>query len=330
MLWIIISISSIICLLFISAFLSSVEMAFVTANRALVKDKAREGDKHAQILDDLMHKPDRVISAIVIGNNFVNILASILAGATATITLGNIGIGLATLVMMIIVIIFCEATPKSFGMNNLHLALRSARAIAFITWFFHPFAAVVTSISDGLIKMTGREKPRLSLVTEREIMAMVRLGESQGTIASDEREMVKEVFEFDETKGYEIYTPKNKIVFIHEDETISQMIRTSIETGYSRFPVYRRDHDDIIGMVHIKDTLAVTDHNKPVKSIIRPILKVDPSMKADDILRAMKDKKTHLALVQSPDGKTLGLVSMEDLIEEIFGEISDEYDVDTT
>ncbi|MEM0492425.1 MAG: hemolysin family protein [Candidatus Thermoplasmatota archaeon] len=330
MIWIAISLLVILCLLCLSAFFSTIEMAFVSVSRAVTRDKAREGDKHAIILDRLMHNPDKVISAIVIGNNLVNILASILAGVTATMIFGNIGVGLATVAMMVIVIIFCEVTPKTFGMNNMRLALRSARALALITWLFHPMVILVTGISNGLIRITGREEPKVSLVTEREIMAMIRLGEAQGTIAHDEREMVKEVFEFDETRGYEVYTPKDKIVFIHEDETINRLTHSAIETGYSRFPVYRRDQDDVIGMVHVKDILPVSDKSTPVKSIMRPILKVDSSMKADDILRAMKSKKTHLALLQTHDGKTLGLVSMEDLIEEVFGEIDDEYDVDVT
>jgi len=157
---------------------------------------------------------------------------------------------------------------------------------------------------------------------------MMRLGEAEGTIERDEREMVKEVFEFDETRAYEIYTTKDKVVFIHENVTLANLIQQSISTGFSRFPVYRNDFDDIVGMVHVKDTLKIIDKNTQVKSILRPMLKIDSNMKADDILRIMKTKKTHLALLQTPDGKTKGLLSMEDLIEEIFGEIADEHDLE--
>ncbi|PNX53786.1 MAG: hypothetical protein BV458_02600 [Thermoplasmata archaeon M9B2D] len=326
MLWIILSVIVILCLICISAFFSSSEMAFVSINRAIVREKIREGDKRAIILDKLLQKPDNVISAIVIGNNFVNIFASILAGAVATMIFGNIGIGIATIVMMFVVIIFSEITPKSFGLHNMRFALRVARALAFVTWFFHPLVVLIASISDGLIRMAGEKKHGKSLVTEKEIMAMMRLGESEGTIERDEREMVKEVFEFDETRAYEIYTPKEKVVFIHENATLANLIQTSVSTGFSRFPVYRNDFDDIIGMVHVKDTLKLDDKSLLVKSIMRPILKVDSNMKADDLLRLMKSKKTHLALLQTPEGKTKGLISMEDLIEEIFGEIVDEHD----
>jgi magnesium and cobalt exporter, CNNM family len=328
MIWIILSVIVIICLVCVSAFFSGVEMAFVSINRAVVRDKAKDGDKHAQILDRLLQKPNNVISAIVIGNNLANIFASILAGAITTIVFGNIGIGIATVVMMFVVIIFCEISPKNFGFHNLRFALRVARPLALITWMFHPLVVLVASISNGLIQMAGGKKRPRALVTEKEIMAMMRLGEAEGTIERDEREMVKEVFEFDETRAYEIYTPKDKVVFIHENDTFADLIQKSISTGFSRFPIYRNDLDDIVGMVHIKDTLKINDKNMLVKSIMRPMLKIDSDMKADDILRLMKSKKTHLALLQTADGKTKGLLSMEDLIEEIFGEIADEYDLE--
>ncbi len=326
MFWIIVSILVIILLVLISSFFSSAEMDFVSINRSVVKEKAREGDKHAIILDRLLQNPQNVISAIVIGNNLVNIFASIIAGTIATIFFGNIGIGIATLVMMFLVIIFGESTPKSFGIRNIRFALRVARPLAFITKIFHPLVILLTSISNGLIRLAGGKIRSRSIITEKEIMAMMRLGEAEGTIASDEREMVKEVFKFDETHASEVYTSNEKVVFIQENDTIADLIQKSIQTGFSRFPVWRNNLDDIIGMVHVKDTLAVTEKNVSVKSIMRPILKIDSSMKVDDVLRIMKAKKTHLALLQTVDGKTKGLVSLEDLIEEIFGEIADEHD----
>ena len=326
MFWIIISIFVIICLIVISAFFSSAEMAFISVNRAVVKEKAREGDKHAIILDRLLQKPENVVSAIVIGNNLVNILASIIAGTVSTIVFGNIGIGIATVVMMLLVIIFGESTPKSFGIRNMRFALRVARPLSFVTKIFHPLVLLLTSISTVLIRLVGGKSRSRAIITEREIMAMMRLGEAEGTIERDEREMVKGVFKFDETHVSEVYTPNEDVVFLQENDTLADLMQKSIQTGFSRFPVYRDNLDDVIGMVHVKDTLAVMEKNVSVKSIIRPILKIDSSMKVDDVLRIMKAQKTHLALLQTLDGKTKGLVSMEDLIEEIFGEIADEHE----
>jgi putative hemolysin len=327
MIWIIFSIIIIILLIIISAFFSSSEMAFVSVNKAVVVDKARNGDKNAQVLEDLLLKPDNVISAVVIGNNIVNIFASVLSGYVATAFFGNIGIGIAAALMTLLILVFSESTPKAFGIHNEKFALRIARPLRFVTTLFHPLVLTLNFISYGLLKIFGRQNHRKTAVTEDEIMAMMRLGEEEGTIEKDEREMVTEVFEFDETRAYEIYTPKDKIAFIQENDTIDTLIDKAITTGFSRFPVYRKNHDDIIGMVHVKDTLIIEDTSLPVSNIMRDMLKISSSMKADDVVRAMKRYKTHLALLQDPQGKTLGLLSMEDLIEEIFGEIADEHDV---
>ncbi len=326
MMWIIFGVLTIVFLIIVSAFFSSSEMAFVSINKAVIVDKARKGDKKAKILGELLKNPDNVISAIVIGNNLVNIFASILAGVIATSIFGNIGIGIATVVMMLLVLIFSEATPKAFGIKNENLALKVARPLSIITKLFHPMVVSLNYISNGLISLLGGKK-REAVVTEHEIMAMMRLGEEEGTIEKDEREMVNDVFEFDETHVYEIYTPKGKVEFIHESDTTEDLIQKSIKTGFSRFPTYGKDLNDIVGMVHVKDSLIIEDTSLQVKNIMRKILKIDSSMKIDDVFREMKRNKTHLALLQDRDGKTLGLVSMEDLIEEIFGEISDEHDV---
>lgn len=327
MFWIIVSICIVTCLVLLSAFFSSAEMAFISINRALVKEKAQDGEKHAIILDRLLQRPENVISAIVIGNNLVNILASIIAGTIATMIFGNIGIGLATIVMMFVVIIFSESIPKSFGIRNMRFALRAARPLVFLTKVFHPLVVLLSSISNVFIRFIGGKSKNRSIITEKEIMAMMRLGEAEGTIARDEREMVKEVFEFDDTHVSEIFTPKENVVFLQENDSIESLVEKSIQTGFSRFPVFRANLDDIIGMVHVKDTLVITDKTVSVSTITRPILKIDSSMKVDDVLRLMKAEKTHLALLQTPDRKTKGLVSMEDLIEEIFGEIADEHEM---
>ena len=328
MIWIIAGVVVVGFLIFCSAFFSSVEMAFVSLDRAAIADKARAGDKRARILRRLLKKPDEVISAIVIGNNLVNIFASILSGAIVTEVFGSLGYGIfvATVMMFFLVLIFGEATPKAFGINNEKLALRVVRSLAFIRWLFHPLVMFLTGVSNQFISLIGGHEKRPAVVTEREIMAMMRLGEEEGTIHADEREMVNEVFEFDETRAYEIHTTRDKVVFIHQKATVDELIQMSIDTGFSRFPVFRRNIDDVVGMVHVKDSLNLEDTSIPVKQIMRPILKIDLSMKADDVFRAMKEHKTHLALLQDRHGTTLGLLSMEDLIEEIFGEIADEHD----
>ncbi len=313
-------------LLFISAFFSGSEMALVSIDKALVVDKARKGDKKAKILKELLKNPDHVISAIVIGNNIVNIFASVLAGFVTTEIFGNIGVGFATVIMFFLVIIFSESTPKAFGRKNEKWALRSARALSIFTKIFHPTVILVNSISNGLLKLIGKNEKQKDIVNEEKIMAMMKLGEEEGTIEKDERVMVNEVFEFDEKIVDEVDNPTYKIEFIHENDSVKDLIEKSIKTGFSRFPVYKENYNDVIGVVHIKDTLEIKDKSTKVKNILRDVLIINPSMKVDDVLRQMKLFKTHIAVLQNRKGKTIGLVSMEDLIEEIFGEIKDEHD----
>ena len=326
MIFTILSILIIAIMIFISAFFSGSEMAIISIDRALIVDKARNGDKRAKVLEKLLKKPDDVISAIVIGNNIVNIFASILAGFVATYFFGNLGIGIATALMFFLVIIFSESTPKAFGRKNELWALRSARSVYFCTKIFYPAVVFVRYISNSLLHLLRKPKKDHDFVTEEKIMAMMRLGEEEGTIEKDERAMVNDVFEFDETIADEVDRPKYKIEFIHQNETVEKLIKKSIKTGFSRFPVYNKNYDDIVGMVHIKDSLYIKDKKTKIKKIMRDVLIVQPNIKADDVFRKMRDYKTHLAVLKDKHGKTIGLISMEDLVEEIFGEISDEHD----
>ncbi|MBS3773148.1 MAG: HlyC/CorC family transporter [Candidatus Thermoplasmatota archaeon] len=326
MLWILAGIIAIIFLIGCSAFFSGSEMAFVSVSRASIRDKANRGNRQAQTLEKLLDTPDEVVSAIVVGNNIVNIFASVIAGSIATAVFGDIGIGIATAVMTLLIVIFSEVTPKAFGINNEKMALRISRALKIITRIFYPVSVFLTAVSNKIIGLTpGREK-RSTAVTEEEIRAMLELGEEEGTIKGDEKEMVNEILDFDDTIAWGVHVPRNDIVFLHEDDSIADLVKTSIETGYSRFPVYRDTIDDIVGLVHVKDTLDVDDMDRPLNAMLRDILKIRAGMKADDVLREMQRRKTHLAILQGKDGDTLGLITLEDLIEEVFGEIADEHD----
>ncbi|MCD6223149.1 MAG: HlyC/CorC family transporter [Thermoplasmata archaeon] len=325
MIWILVVILIVILVLF-SAFFASAEMAFVSADRIAIEERALNGDKNAKILRSLLEKPDEVISAIVVGNNIVNISASILAGSLAIHIFGNAGVGIATAIMTLLIIIFGEATPKSFGINNTDFALRISKYLWATRKIFYPVAKAFSYISNAIVSALGKKEGRKAIVTENEIKAMLDLGVKYGTIEKDEKELVEEVFDFDETRAIEVYVPREKMVCLHEDDTIEELIKKAVETGYSRFPVYRDNLDDIVGMVHVKDAL-LKDGKMKVKEIMRDILKINPGMKIDDVLREMQRRKVHMAIIQSKEGRTLGIVTLEDLIEELFGEIVDEHDV---
>jgi len=226
----------------------------------------------------------------------------------------------------LLVVIFGEVTPKAFGMRNEKMALKIARLLQIITKIFYPVSVFLTIISNGIIKLAGGKEKKKTAVTEEEIRAMLELGEEDGTIKMDEKEMVNEILDFDDTKVWEVKVPRDEIVALNENDSVETLIKKSLETGFSRFPVYRDNIDDIVGMVHVKDALAIEDKSMPISEIIRDILKIRAGMKADDVLREMQRRKTHIAILQGEDGSTLGLVTLEDLIEEVFGEIADEHD----
>jgi len=155
---------------------------------------------------------------------------------------------------------------------------------------------------------------------------MMDLGVQNGTIKKDEQELVEEIFDFDETEAKEVYVPVKEIVGLQENNTLEELINKSVKTGHSRFPVYKENKTDVVGMVHVKDA-HLKDKNIPVKEIMREIIKIPPKMKVDDVLRKMQRMKMHMAVIKSKEGKIIGLVTMEDLIEVIFGEIRDEHDI---
>ena len=322
--WIIIIV--IICILiFLSSFFAAAEMAFVSVNRVKVRKKINSGEKSAIILEKLLEKPGEVVSAIVIGNNLVNISASILAGFIVSVLFGNLGIGIATAIMTLVVVVFGEAIPKAYGIHNEKFAFRVAKSLNILTLFFSPLSRGLSFVSNIFLKILGKEFSKKALITEDEIKIMLDLGVKDGTIKKDEKHLVNEIFDFDDTETKEVFIPLKKVYFINKNDTLRHLKKRAVETGHSRFPVFQKNKKDIIGIVHVKDAL-LKDEKLIVKNIMKSVLFVKQKMKADDVMRKMQRKKAHMAVVKSEKGDILGIVTFEDLIEEIFGEIQDEHD----
>jgi putative hemolysin len=324
MIWIIILVI-IGILIFLSSFFAAAEMAFVSVNRIKVRKKSKSGEKSAIIFFFFLNKPGEVVSAIVICNNLVNITASILAGFIAAFLFGNIGVGIATAIMTLLVVVFGEAIPKAYGIHNEKFAFRVARSLNILTLIFSPVSRGLSALSNVFLKILGKEVGKRALITEEEIKIMLDLGVQDGTIKRDEKHLVNEIFDFDDTETKEVFIPIKNVYFIKDTATLGQLKKRAVQTGHSRFPVYGINKKDIIGIVHVKDTL-LKDEKIQVKNIMKSVLFVKQKMKADDVLRKMQRRKAHMAVVKSKNGKVLGIVTFEDLIEEIFGEISDEHD----
>lgn len=324
MIWIIIIIVIGLLIVF-SSFFSATEMAFVSVNRIKVRKRAKSGEKNAIILEKLLKKPGEVVSAIVICNNLVNITASILAGAVAAFLFGNIGVGVATAVMTLLVIVFGETIPKAYGIHNDKFTLRAAKYLNFLTVVFSPVSRGLSAFSNMFLRILGKEVVKKALVTEEEIKIMLDLGVQDGTIKKDEKLMVNEIFDFDDTETKEVFIPIKNVYFLHEKDTLGHLKKRAVKTGHSRFPVYRKNKKNIVGIVHVKDAL-LKDEKICVREVMKSVLVVQQKMKADDVLRKMQKKRAHMAIVKSTNDKIIGIVTLEDLIEEIFGEISDEHD----
>jgi len=324
MIWIIVIIV-IGLLIFLSSFFAAAEMAFVSVNRIKVRKKSKIGEKNAIILEKLLKKPAEVVSAIVICNNLVNISASILAGVVAAYLFGNIGVGIATAIMTLLVVVFGEAIPKAYGIHNEKFAFRVAKSLNILTIVFSPVSRGLSVLSNIFLKVLGKEVGKKALVTEEEIRIMLDLGVQDGTIKKDEKHLVNEIFDFDETETREVFIPIDKVFFVSENDSLKSLKKIAVRSGHSRFPVYGKNKGDIVGIVHVKDAL-LKDESLRVKEIMKSVLYVRQKMKADDLLRRMQEQKFHMAIVKSTNGKIIGIVTLEDLIEEIFGEISDEHD----
>jgi putative hemolysin len=315
----------ILLLILLSSFFAAAEMAFVSVEPLRVREESLRRRKNALLLEQLLEKPDEVVSAIFIGNNLANISASVLAGTTAAVFFGNLGVGIATAVMTLLIVIFGETIPKAYGIHNDTFAFRAAKALYLVRGIFYPVAKLFSLVSEPFLKLLGKERQAKALVTEEEVKALIALGVHEGTIKRDEQKLVGEIFDFNETRVGEVYVPLKDIVSLPETAIVQELIKRSAETGFSRFPVYCGREEHIIGMVHVKDTL-LKERITPIKELMREIVRLPATMKVDDVLRVLQREKMPMAVIEAKDGRIIGVVTLEDLIKEIFGEIHDEHD----
>jgi CBS domain containing-hemolysin-like protein len=328
-----IEILAVFVLIVLSSFFSGSEATLLSVNKIRIRHLADTGNKNAKILVKLLEKPEEFLTAILIGNNIVNIAASVLAAKIALNMFGEPGIAIATGVMTLFVLVFGEVFPKTLASRyNEQISLIIANPIRFIIYFLSPIVWVLTeSVNFLIILLGGKERVKHPFVTEESIKMMLKVGEKEGTIEKQEREMIHNVFEFTDEMAIGVMTPREEIVCIGESETLDNALNLINESGHSRIPVYRKDKDDFIGMIYAKDFLKFNDYELKktrVHEILRPITKVKPERKISSILKELQYKKHSIAIVVGENMKAIGLVSMEDILEELVGEIFDEYDAE--
>lgn len=315
-----------VILLCISAFSSASEVALVGINRAKVKALAESG-KRGMRLEKLKENPDHFLITILISNNIVNTGAAAIATATALEIFGSAGVAIATGVVTLLLLIFGEIGPKTYANNHQEkVALFVATPIYFMTLVLTPIYWVYDKI-----RGVGKKGPAPS-VTEEEIREWIDVGEMEGAIEEEEKEMIYSVLRFNDTTAREIMTPRPDVAMIDDSSTLEEAVAYIRETGFSRLPVYRDTVDNIVGSINIKDVFnAYTsgDHTKlTVKNLMVEVYCVPESKKIDELLRDLQVRRVHLAIVLDEFGGFSGVVTFEDILEELVGDIMDETDVD--
>jgi CBS domain containing-hemolysin-like protein len=331
--WITIEILTITVLIVFSAFFSLSETALLSVNKIRVRHLAETGNNHAKVLIKLLENPEPFITAILIGNNVVNISASVLATDAALSFFGESGLAIATGIMTLFILVFGEIFPKTLASRNAeNIALIVGGPITTIIKIFRPIVWFLTTIINFLILLFGgKGRVKHPFVTEEMIEMMLKVGEKEGTIEKHEREIISNVFDFTDEKAHGVMTTRDQIVSIDESETLDNALTLINNSGHSRIPVYRGEFDNIVGMIYAKDFLKfrTQDLSKiKVFEILRPLLIVKAGRDISSILKELQQKKMNLAIVVDNNMKVKGLVSIEDIIEELVGEIFDEYDVE--
>ena len=304
-----------IILLFLSGFFSSAETALTTVNRVRLKTLADEGNKRAQTALNVLDKYGKMLSAILIGNNIVNISASALA-TTLAIKI-NLAVGIATGALTVFVLLFGEIMPKNLAMvYSEKLALSYAGAIAAIMKILTPVIFIVDKLANGMMKLLHIDANKKTAMTENELRTYVEVSHEDGVIESEEREMIYNVFDFSDAVAKDVMIPRIDMATISEDAHYDEVMELFKECMYTRIPVYSEDKDNIIGLINIKDFILVEDREAfRISDIMRQAYYTYEFKKTADLLVEMREKRVNVSFVLNEYGATVGMITMEDLLE---------------
>jgi CBS domain containing-hemolysin-like protein len=316
-----------IILIFLSAFFSSAETALTTVNRVRMRSLAEEGNKRAVTVNKILDQYSKMLSAILIGNNIVNLSASALATTIAMKI--NLAVGIATGILTIIVLLCGEIVPKTFAMlSSEKLSLRYSGIVYGLMQLLTPVIFVVDTLAKLILKLMHIDPgQKVNTMTENELKTYVDVSHEDGVIESEEREMIYNVFDFSD--AVDIMIPRINMVTVSVDDSYEKVMEVFRESMYTRLPVYQDDKDNIIGLINIKDFILTEDtQNFQVRNILRDAHYTYEFKKVADLLLEIREKTTYMTFVLNEYGATVGMLTLEDLLEEIVGEIRDEYDAD--
>ena len=321
----------VIGLLALSAFFSSSETAMMAVNKIRVRNLADAGLSSAQTLMKVLDNQPKMLSAILIGNNIVNISASSLATILVTRAFGDMYVGVGTGILTLLVLIFGEITPKtSATLYSETMALRFAKPIYMIMQVLTPVIFIVDKLSQGVLRLLHVDpNKKQDAITEDELRTIVEVSHEEGVIESDEKKMIYNVFDFGDSVAKDIMVPRIDMTFIDVDATFSEVIVVFREVKYTRYPVYEETTDNVIGIINIKDLLLTENQKKfCIRDYLREPLYTYEFKKTAELMVELRKTQNNIAIVLDEYGATAGLITLEDMLEEIVGEIRDEYDED--
>lgn len=319
----------IICLL-LSAFFSSSETAFTSLQRIRVEHLVNTKVTGAERVAKMMRRPERLLSTILTGNNLVNTAAAALGTILAISVWGEWGILIATIGIAVILLIFCETTPKVIAAHNAEkLSIKLARPIEVASYIFTPAVLALSSIASRFSKLAGGEPVARSLVSAEEIRTMISVGHKEGTVEKDEAEMLHKVFDFGDRPVHEVMVPRPEVVSIEQGSTVADFLALYAESPLSRFPVYQENMDNVVGILSIKDVLmalakGTIDNQSVIDDLIRPSYFTPEAKRINELFTEMRDNNYRMAVVVDEYGGTAGIVSLSRLVEEIVGQVGDE------
>ncbi len=317
------------CLIILSAIFSGAETAIFSLSDIRVRSFLKNKKKGAKTLSRLKENPHRLLITLLVGNNVVNISASALTTLIAINVYGSNAVGIATGVLTLVVLVFCEITPKTYAHRNAQsISLLMARPLELLSKALYPLVWALEQITGIIIRLTGGNAKEV-LVTYDELKTTISLSAEEGVIKKDEEEMLRNVFEFANQKAEQIMVPRTEMFCIEVITKPNEAVNLLTEKGYSRIPVYDGSKDNIVGILYAKDLLKkmnTTTGNFQIKELLRPAFFIPETKNLDFLLKEFKKKRHHMAIVVDDSGGVEGLVTLEDLIEEIVGEIYDETD----
>lgn len=324
----------IVVLLALSAFFSSSETAFIALQKTRLHQAVQNKVKGADRVAKLLEKPERVLSTALFGSNLVNTAIASLATTIAIHFMGgneDQAILIATIVVTILVLVFGDVSPKTVAANHADGMTRLyARPMEWLAWIFTPFVWVLSTLASGFSKLAGGQKVPHSLASEEEIRAMINVGESEGSVEKDEAEMLHNVFDFAESTARETMVPRTDVIFIEEGTIVKGFLDIYLETPFSRYPVFRENRDNIVGILSTKDILMALikddiDKEAAVDQYMRSPYFAPETKHTGELFREMRERNSHLCIVVDEFGGTAGIVTINQLVAEIMGPMGDEY-----